>query len=767
MNSSKSLSAEGISEIFSIKSATFNQVSGNLRKLWTKYSQKRIFDEDLESWKNDLKYRYDIELFKNEKLFLNQLYLVMFTKICLYLRINELTTIGLSNPLDILKGNYLKEVSLGIDFEDLLNPDPSKWLLRDQFRDHTKKSIEFLLKRLEKYSFSQVDEDIFLKIYEELIYQEDRITTGEYYTPKWIANLLIDRVFSLKNVNDRHEIPKILDPSSGSGIFLFYLIKKLLKMGCSTKKITKTIVGYELNPLACFIARVNYILALYDNKIESIDQIPIYNRDSLSPPNLLIYNTLKERYGIILGNPPWIVMRSIKNKKYQDFLKKEVLKYKLLDTSDVHLFSQIEMAALFFRKSVHKFLKTDGIIGFVMPRSVIGGTMQHINFRKFDYPKLKLLEIIDLGDVKPVFNMPACLLIGLNKGKTEYPVLSYKYSGELDNRNVSLADVGNQLSITPFQYYPPKLSNENNSFYYDKFQVGASIFPKAFYFVKILSEEQSNYNFRTSPATLKKSKRPWKVNYKGKIEKKFLFCTLSATEIIPFGCNKLDLIVLPIERNKQNYKTLTVENLRDLDCSNAKKWLDFIEKTWENRRTEKSASRFPSILDRLDYNALLTKQKFNKQYIVAYNATGKNITCCVLDRKSSIKLELDKHKIEIQDILMDVKTWYYTTEDEYEAHYLCAILNSPILNKKIKPLQPKGLGGAMAIHRRPLMFKIPSFDINNKLHITLSSIGTSCCQKIENELKKRNKITRSDVKDLLQVELHEIDNLVNNLIETG
>ncbi len=80
----------------------------------------------------------------------------------------------------------------------------------------------------------------------------------------------------------------------------------------------------------------------------------------------------------------------MKNKESQNFLKHEVLKYHLLENKDVYLFTQMELATLFFCKCADLYLKGEGIIAFVMPRSVLAGTIHHINFRKFRKPPVKL-----------------------------------------------------------------------------------------------------------------------------------------------------------------------------------------------------------------------------------------------------------------------------------------------------------------------------------------------------------------------------------------
>ena len=200
----------------------------------------------------------------------------------------------------------------------------------------------------------------------------------------------------------------------GISLFLDHTYLDILaKIAVYLKFVIKNVGGIDINPIATIITKANYLIAISD-LIEDSEEItlPVYTKDCLKSPDLFNYGKI-EKYDIIIGNPPWVVMRSMKNKECQNFLKKEVLSYLLLENKDVHLFTQMELATPFFCKCADLYLKREGIIAFVMPRSVLAGTIHHINFRKFKKPPIKLIKIIDLEGVNPLFNMPSCVLIGI------------------------------------------------------------------------------------------------------------------------------------------------------------------------------------------------------------------------------------------------------------------------------------------------------------------------------------------------------------------
>lgn len=128
--------------------------------------------------------------------------------------------------------------------------------------------------------------DLIKNIYHYLLPQKLRHSLGEYYTPDWLAEFLVEKMeidFSKK--------VRLLDPSCGSGTFLAIAISRIKdQVSDSTKhlhQILESVIGIDLNPLAVISAKTNYIIALseYLNEIDEkgID-IPVYLSDSLLAP---------------------------------------------------------------------------------------------------------------------------------------------------------------------------------------------------------------------------------------------------------------------------------------------------------------------------------------------------------------------------------------------------------------------------------------------------------------------------------------------------
>lgn len=132
-------------------------------------------------------------------------------------------------------------------------------------------------------------QDLLKEFYSSLVDEQIRHDLGEYYTPDWLAQHLLDRA-GYKGDIDK----SVLDPACGSGTFIVEAITRL-KKECIDKgfspldtllTILRNIKGLDLNPLAVISARANYILSIYDLvfQLGHDIEIPIYLADAINVP---------------------------------------------------------------------------------------------------------------------------------------------------------------------------------------------------------------------------------------------------------------------------------------------------------------------------------------------------------------------------------------------------------------------------------------------------------------------------------------------------
>ena len=142
-----------------------------------------------------------------------------------------------------------------------------------------------IARRLSCFNWSDVEHDVLKILYQSLIDSETRRRLGEYYTPDWLAQKIVDEHFS----DPLHQ--RLLDPACGSGTFLFWAVRRLLEAceeeGLSNREALEQSVaqvqGMDLHPVAVTLARVTYLLALTPDRLSDRDDltVPVFLGDSV------------------------------------------------------------------------------------------------------------------------------------------------------------------------------------------------------------------------------------------------------------------------------------------------------------------------------------------------------------------------------------------------------------------------------------------------------------------------------------------------------
>ena len=170
----------------------------------------------------------------------------------------------------------------------------------------------------------------------------------------------------------------------------------------------------------------------------------------------------------------------------------------------------------------------------------------------------------------------------------------------------------------------------------------------------------------------------------------------------------------------------------------------------------------------------------NKKFKVLYPTSATYLISCVVDVKDSeiLTMKSDNFEFKLQGIIIDTKCYHYETDNKDEAYYLCAILNSNIIDNIIKPMQSQGKWGPRDIHKKVLEIPIPKFNKLNSLHLKLSSKGKILSSKVLKILpevleKYEGKLItgshighiRSKIKKEIELELNELDDLILELFK--
>ncbi|HGX92571.1 MAG TPA: SAM-dependent DNA methyltransferase [Candidatus Tenderia sp.] len=193
-----------------------------------------------------------------------------------------------------------------LGLKNLLEGDFFAWYL-DAWNPDIETALRQVLARLAEYNPVTVQDDpysardLLKKLYHYLLPRDIRHDLGEFYTPDWLAERLLNMLgepwFTMPGGNRPPKgLPdkRLLDPACGSGTFLVLAIRGL-KANCvlaglaeadTLEVILNNVVGIDLNPLAVMAARVNYLLAVADllPYRRSEVEIPVYLADSILTP---------------------------------------------------------------------------------------------------------------------------------------------------------------------------------------------------------------------------------------------------------------------------------------------------------------------------------------------------------------------------------------------------------------------------------------------------------------------------------------------------
>jgi len=142
--------------------------------------------------------------------------------------------------------------------------------------------------------------DLLKRLYQNLAPRGIRKRLGEFYTPDWLAELLlneagltVEEFEKLAQEKDDSTKPlnlRVLDPACGSGTFLVLTIKRLREYAeqhylkdVLSNYVLNSVIGFDLNPLAVLTARTNYLLTIADllTYAKGSIEIPIYLADSI------------------------------------------------------------------------------------------------------------------------------------------------------------------------------------------------------------------------------------------------------------------------------------------------------------------------------------------------------------------------------------------------------------------------------------------------------------------------------------------------------
>ena len=180
----------------------------------------------------------------------------------------------------IMSGALFTEAQIG----GVVEADFFDWVIEVPGGDRWVKS---LARRLGRFDWRRVEHDVMKTLYESVIPAEQRKKLGEYYTPDWLAEQIVSECVADPLAQ------RVLDPSCGSGTFVFHAVRRYLDAAAATGAtnteaiigVTRSVIGLDVHPVAVALARTTYLLAIGLERLASDDRppfaVPVYLGDSV------------------------------------------------------------------------------------------------------------------------------------------------------------------------------------------------------------------------------------------------------------------------------------------------------------------------------------------------------------------------------------------------------------------------------------------------------------------------------------------------------
>jgi SAM-dependent methyltransferase len=572
--------------------------------------------------------------------------------------------------------------------------------------------VRSLARRVGRFRWQEVGGDVLKVLYESVITAPTRKRLGEYYTPDWLAERIVSATV------ERPLETRVLDPSCGSGTFLFHAARRYLaaaedagrSLESALSGLTRHVLGMDLHPVAVTLARVTYLLAIGRDRLTHPDrgpiQVPVYLGDAVqwrreaqdlfSGGNLVIetddrkqlfeselrfpeelledpgrFNQIsnlarplwlslpQNRVDALVGNPPWLAFRFMTEamqKAFRDYSDERGLWH------GAKVATHQDLSGLFLVRAVERYLRIGGRFAFVMPNAAVDRG-QYNGLRTGRYKRPDALNPVsiafepawDLRRIRPHF-FPRGAAVLLGRRAEEPKPLPAEIIVWSGRVPEQNANWDTVKSrLVQSSGKAQSASDDPTSPWAERFRNGATIVPRLLFFVT--RQVAGPLGMPAGTVGVRSLRRA-----NDKAPWKHLPPLEGVVETEFIRPVLLGESVLPF-RIAETFEAVIPrdrEVLLDgpsdrLDAHEGlASWWRRAESIWEQHR---SSDRL-TLIDQLDYQSKLEQQFPIQPERIAYNASGMHLVASRLnDRRAVIEHAL----------------YWATAASTVEAHYLCAI----------------------------------------------------------------------------------------------
>lgn len=596
--------------------------------------------------------------------------------------------------------------------------------------------------------------DYIKQIYEAIIPKELRHALGEYYTPDWLAE---ETLFRAVQFDETIESSRFVDPTCGSGTFLFKTILEKRKYNCSLEHILKQVSGVDINPLAVLTAKTNYLLAIIDLLDDNREiEIPIFNADIVRLDECIVSEGRKdflrsadpvavinyyreldrkkaagmEQADVVIGNPPWVNWEYMPE-KYRKGTQSLWLEYRLFSAKGRDLsFSKEDISVLITYIVIDKLLKTGGILAFVIRQGVFKSSQNSVGFRRFrvkDEYGVKVLRVDDLSKIRAFDNASnSTALLYLRKGfETEYPVSYIVWKKREDIKKMSfnayseLRELKSQVSLSEQKAVPvvkedktsiwmtvdgEALSRAQKVLGNNNYRARTGVFTggaNAVYWLEISSS--ANETVEISNIIERAKRKVEKVH--STIEKDYVYPLLKGSNVKKWK-TAYDIYLLCPHTAETKMWPVPQKELK-ISCPKTYEYLELFRDDLNGR---KGFAGWEKEIQKEEFHAILRIGEYTfSKYKVVWKYIASEFICAVIST-------VEDPYLGTRELIPNEKIMYISMDDEMEAYYICGILSSTIVADCVKSYMNPTSISAHVLNK----LKIPEYDKSNPAHAAIA-----------------------------------------------
>ena len=120
--------------------------------------------------------------------------------------------------------------------------------------------IRSIARKVAQFDWSKRPDELAAILYQNTITPEERRKMGEYYTPRWLAQTMVEELIP----DPQNTVA--MDPSCGSGTFIECLVGNIIDHSqgqhpiATLRKLQTNVIGIDLHPVAVQLAKATWVL---------------------------------------------------------------------------------------------------------------------------------------------------------------------------------------------------------------------------------------------------------------------------------------------------------------------------------------------------------------------------------------------------------------------------------------------------------------------------------------------------------------------------